>query len=68
MPAEMQPPTIIFQVIQHPHGISLTKPKITKALPPTPAKIQKIHVPLVVPAETSYPHIVPIKEVGGLWT
>jgi hypothetical protein len=34
-------PVHIFQVIQHPHGISPTKPKITKTIPTTTAKIQK---------------------------
>jgi hypothetical protein len=38
MSAERQPPASIFQVIQHPCGISPTKPKITKNIPayPTP--------------------------------
>jgi len=34
-------PIQLFQIIQHPCGISLNKPKITKTIPPTPAKIQK---------------------------
>jgi hypothetical protein len=34
--AEPQPPINIFQVIQHPHGISPTKPKITKYIPAHP--------------------------------
>ena len=32
LPVERQVPTTIFQVIQHPHGISPTKPKITKTV------------------------------------
>jgi hypothetical protein len=36
LPAESQPPVHIFQIIQHPHGISPTKPKITKTIPSTP--------------------------------
>ena len=31
-----EPPVPIFQVIQHPHGISSTKPKITKNIPVFP--------------------------------
>jgi len=31
----------IIQTIQHPHGISSTKPKITKTIPTTPEKFQK---------------------------
>jgi hypothetical protein len=34
--AAPQPPVNIFQVIQHPHGISSTKPKITKNIPAYP--------------------------------
>jgi hypothetical protein len=34
-------PVHIFQVIQHPHGISPTKPKITKIIPAAPIKFQK---------------------------
>jgi hypothetical protein len=40
-PAQLQSPTHIFQFIQHPHGISPTKPKITKTIPTTPVKFQK---------------------------
>ena len=36
-----QLPVHIFQIIQHPHGISPTKPKITKIIPTTTAKIPK---------------------------
>ena len=35
LPVERQAPATIFQVIQHPHGISPTKPKITKTVPIT---------------------------------
>jgi hypothetical protein len=38
-------PIHIFQVIQHPRSISTTKPKITKTIPATPAKIQKNSFP-----------------------
>ena len=34
-------PAYIVQNIQHPHGISSTKPKITKTIPTTPIKFQK---------------------------
>jgi hypothetical protein len=34
-------PVNIIQTIQHPHGISSTKPKITKTIPTTPEKFQK---------------------------
>jgi hypothetical protein len=39
-PAQLKP-THIFQIIQHSHGISPTKPKITNTIPATPTKIQK---------------------------
>jgi hypothetical protein len=35
------PIPVNIQIIQHPRGISPEKPKITKIIPPTPAKIQK---------------------------
>jgi hypothetical protein len=35
-PAESQPSVHYFQIIQHPHGISSTKPKITKTIPTSP--------------------------------
>ena len=34
-------PVQLFQIIQHPRGISLNKPKISKTVSPTPAKFQK---------------------------
>ena len=41
-PAHPHPiPVHIFQVIRHPHGISPTKPKITKTIPAILSKIQK---------------------------
>ena len=41
-PAHPHPiPVHIFQVVCHPHGISPTKPKITKTFPTTPSKIQR---------------------------
>ena len=45
-PPHTKQPAPIFQVIQHPHGISPTKPKITKIIPayPTPpAKAQEFN-------------------------
>jgi hypothetical protein len=43
-PVQLQPTAHIFQVIQHPHGISPTKPKITKIIPTATTKIlQNIH-------------------------
>jgi hypothetical protein len=36
LPVIPQPPTSIFQIIQHPQGISSTKPKITKNIPSYP--------------------------------
>jgi hypothetical protein len=45
-PAQLQLPVHIFQIIQHPHSISPTKPKITKIIPTTTAKIPKnTHTP-----------------------
>jgi hypothetical protein len=35
-------PVQLFQIIQHPRGISLNKPKISKTVSPIPAKFQKI--------------------------
>ena len=39
--AQPQPPVHIFQIIQHPHGISPAKPKITKTIPTTTTKTPK---------------------------
>jgi len=40
-PVQLQSPVHIFQIIQHLHGISPTKPKITKTIPNTTTKIPK---------------------------
>jgi hypothetical protein len=40
LPVVPQPPINIFQIIQHPRGISSTKPKITKNISPLSAETQ----------------------------
>jgi hypothetical protein len=58
-PAQLQPPVHIFQIIQHPHGISPDKPKITKTISTATKKIHNnIHTTRscgnIIPAYSPY--------------
>ena len=67
LPVERQPPATVFQVIQHPHGISPTKPKITKTVPITSRHSPETQKPMSIARCFCGRNIIPVYNPNRSW-